>query len=98
MALYINRINNLLAVIPRVNLTSNIGIYGFHAKGKTEHHFRPFDEDFLVISHPDKVEYNVEYDKHHFKTHISKKRPLYKRVIRKLLRLLKIGVFLQRLF
>ncbi|MCD4731455.1 MAG: hypothetical protein K8R74_12690 [Bacteroidales bacterium] len=91
MFLYINRVNNMIAVIPRVNLTSNIGIYGLHAKGKTKHHFRPFDEDFLVINHPDKVECNVEYDKHHFRSLIYNPRPLYKRIIRKLLRMLKIN-------
>ena len=81
--LYLHRVNNSLSVIPRVNLTTNIGIYGLHASGKTEHHFRSFDENFEIKNHPEKVECNVEYDKHHFKTYINKKKPLYKRAVYK---------------
>lgn len=89
VALYYNRINNKLSVIPRVNLTSNIGIYGLHANGESEHHFRPFDEKFEVKKHPDKVKCYVEYDIHHYKTYIHKARPLYKRVLNKILRMIK---------
>lgn len=89
--LYYFRINNRLSVIPRVNLTSNIGIYGFHAKGVTEHHFRSFDENFVVKNHPKKIECNIEYDVHHFKTFINRKKPLHKRVTKKLLNLFKLN-------
>jgi len=85
IALYLHRINGTLAIIPRVNLTSNIGVYGLHAHGRTKHHFRPFDENFIVKRHPDKIEYFEEYDKFHFKNYILKnKSPLWKRIIRKL--------------
>lgn len=86
IGLYILRCYNLNAfsVIPRVNLTSNIGTYGLHAQGATEHHFRPFDESFRVEKFPDKIECFTEYDKHHFNTYITKKSPFYKRVLRKL--------------
>jgi len=72
VANYISRINYRINIVPRVNLTSNVGIYGFHAKGESVFHNVPFDENFEVKKHPDKVELNVEYDKHHFKEHILK--------------------------
>jgi len=85
---YIFRTKNTLSLIPKVNLTSNIGTFGLHANGESEHHFRPFDESFEVINHPEKVECFTEYDVHHFKKYINKKRPLYLRIIRKLERIL----------
>lgn len=81
---YFHRINKRLSIIPKVNLTSNIGIYGFHAKGESEHHFRPFNDDFVAIKHPDKVECFTEYDVHHFKNYINKKTPFHKRMLRRL--------------
>jgi hypothetical protein len=84
VGLYIFRVSNSLSVIPRVNLTSNIGTYGLHAHGLTEYHFLPFDENFRVEKHPNKIECFVEYDKHHFKKYINKKKPFIKRVLRKL--------------
>lgn len=86
---YFFRVRNQLSIIPRVNLTSNIGVYGLHARGETEHHFRPYDETFEVNNHPEKVEYFTQYDLHHFKTYINKKRPFHKRVIRKLRKVFK---------
>jgi hypothetical protein len=86
---YLHRINNRLSIIPRVNLTSNIGIFGVHAKGKSEHHYRPFDENFLVKKHPDRVECYTEYDIHHFNTYINKKQPIAKRILNKIKRIIK---------
>jgi hypothetical protein len=90
MFLYLIRINKMLSIIPRVNLTSNIGIYGLHARGKTKHHYRPYDEDFIVKKHPKKIECLVDYDIYHFKTHINKKASFYSRVIRRVFRFLTI--------
>ena len=88
VGLYYFRINNKLSIIPRVNLTSNIGIFGLHARGKSEHHFRPVDDNFVVKKHPAKVDYFLEYDQHHFKTYIHKHRikPLYERAFKKVLK------------
>jgi hypothetical protein len=88
--LYHFRIKKTLSIIPRVNLTSNIGIQGLHAKGKTEHHFKPVDERFKVVNHPDKVECFVEFDKHHFNVHINRKRPLFLRAVKKIKRILNL--------
>lgn len=86
---YYHRINNRLSIIPRVNLTSNIGTYGLHARGKSEHHFRPFDESFIVRKHPEKIECFKEYDIYHFKHYINKRSPLIKRIQRKIKGLVK---------
>ncbi len=85
---YFHRVNNRLSIIPRVNLTSNIGTYGLHAKGRSEHHYRPFDENFEIQKHPASVECFTDYDIHHFEHYINNKSPLYKRVIKKIAKLL----------
>jgi hypothetical protein len=82
--LYNHRINNRLSVIPRVNLTSNIGIFGLHAQGVSEHHFRNFDESFQVQKHPLEVNYWKEYDIHHFKNYFGVKTSFLMRIIRKI--------------
>lgn len=69
---YISRINHRINIIPRVNLTSNIGIYGVHARGESLFHNLKCDEDFIVRNHPKVVEINVDYDKYHFNEHIRK--------------------------
>lgn len=88
--LYRQIVHRKLTITPANNLTSNIGIFGLHAKGQTEHHFRPFDESFVVKNHPNKIECNVSYDIKHFETYIfNKKKPLT-RLKNKLLKLLKV--------
>jgi len=88
MAVYTFRIMNKLSIVPRVNLTSNIGIYGLHASGETEHHFRPYDANFVVKNHPEKVECWKEYDMHHFANYIYHPTPFYKRVRNKIKRII----------
>lgn len=86
---YIFRINNYLNIVPRVNLTSNIGVFGLHAKGETDLHFRSYDENFVVKNHPNKIEFNTEYDKFHFNEMYNKKRrSLYQRIVNKISRIL----------
>lgn len=84
VGLYYFRTNNKLSVIPRVNLTSNIGVYGLHANGETDHHFRSFDDSFEVNNHPKEVKCFTRYDVHHFKTFIKPDKPLLKRVVNKI--------------
>jgi hypothetical protein len=86
---YIMRINYYLNIVPRVNLTSNIGVYGLHAKGQTDHHFRQYDESFVVNKHPETIELNIEYDKHHFQEQFLKhKKTILQRLINKISRIL----------
>ncbi|MCK9218047.1 MAG: hypothetical protein M0P77_09055 [Firmicutes bacterium] len=88
MFLYINRVANKLAILPRVHLTSNIGIYGLHAKGATAVHNMSYDETFSVQKHPSTIEYWKEYDMHHFNTYIYHSTPLYKRLWNKGIRII----------
>lgn len=75
--------NELLSIVPKVNLASNIGINSSrtNSKSKTNTNYYPAITDFIVQNHPDKVECNLIYDRHHFKAHINKKAPFIKRVI-----------------
>jgi hypothetical protein len=85
VANYVSRINNRMNIIPRVNLTSNIGTYGLHARGETIFHNVPYDESFVVKSHPREIVMNTEYDKHHFKEHFLKhKKSLHQRILNKI--------------
>ncbi len=88
ISLYRNRIRNSLSIIPRVNLTSNIGVCGLHANGKTEHHFRSYDQNFKVIKHPKGITYFKRYDIYHFSKYINKRKSILKRVFNKIRRIL----------
>jgi hypothetical protein len=87
---YIRFKNKGLSIIPKVNLSSNIGTIGLHSKEKTSAHFRPFDENFKATKHPKEVKQNVEYDIHHFNNHINKNPSLIRRAIGKTIRILKL--------
>jgi hypothetical protein len=87
---YIRFKENGLSIIPRANLTSNIGVLGLHARGKTEHHFKAFDEAFIVQKHPVNVLHNLGYDNYHFKNYINRSIPFTLRVFRKAKKLLKL--------
>lgn len=69
IGLYLHRVTNALAVIPRENLTSNIGTQGLHTNGRTDEHFRKVDENFVVKKHPEKVACYTAYDIHHFEAY-----------------------------
>lgn len=88
MASYMHRTNNLLYIIPKVNLVSNIGDIGLHARGRTQYHFVECDKNFVVKNHPKNITCNIEYDKHHFDVYINKKMPLLKRILKKIERTL----------
>lgn len=59
-----------LSIVPKYNLTKNIGIYGLHANGFQTYHRLSIKEDFQVISHPSKIEVDRTYDKYHFETYL----------------------------
>ncbi len=90
IGLYNSRVNDKLSIIPRVNLSSNIGIYGYHASGKTAFHYMEYDDNFIVNKHPKEVKCFTEYDKHHFEEYIcQKKRNILYRIMRKFNRMIK---------
>ncbi|SHJ97398.1 hypothetical protein SAMN05444280_14422 [Tangfeifania diversioriginum] len=73
IASYMHRTNNLLYIIPRVNLVSNIGVNGLHARGRTQYHFVEYDKNFTIKNHPKDVTCNIDYDKNHFDVYINRK-------------------------
>jgi hypothetical protein len=87
---YIRFKNRGLSIIPRVNLSSNIGVEGLHSKGKTSNHYRTFDENFVATIHPKEVIHNKEYDHHHFENYINKRSTFIQRAFNKILRILKL--------
>lgn len=90
VGLYIGRVNNMVSIIPRVNLSSNIGVYGLHSKGKTDLHFLKYDESFIAQKHPKEIKCFTDYDINHFERYIFKKRKnIYLRVIGNLTRMIK---------
>ena len=73
--------NKGLSIVPRVNLTSNIGVYGLHDNGRTRMHYLPYDVDFIATIHPERVAPNHFYDRYHFYKYLY--RPLWRRIINK---------------
>jgi hypothetical protein len=84
--------NNLLSIVPRVNLASNIGENSSRENdnnSKPMEHFYNSDLDFSLKNHPKEIDWNKEYDTYHFKKHINSKSFLEK-AIYKINRKLKI--------
>lgn len=55
-----------LSIIPRVHLSSNVGVIGLHSKERTLSHFRPYDEEFEARIHPKEIKRNFLYDDYHY--------------------------------
>jgi hypothetical protein len=83
--------NNLLSIVPKVNLCTNIGFEGTHNTGKDDAHLWPTDKNFILKKYPSSVRCNIKYDKYHFNKHINKERPLYlyERILRKAVKIFK---------
>jgi hypothetical protein len=75
------KVNRMLSIVPRVNLTTNIGIVGLHARGETKYHNLPSDRDFIAKKHPAVIECWINYDIYHFNTHYPKSKNFIIRVI-----------------
>lgn len=79
--------NGGLSIVPIKNLVTNIGYLGTHSETKNLFHDRPVDENFKILTHPDFILCDVNYDSYHFKHHWNKKKPLVERIIRKINRI-----------
>lgn len=84
---YIRKKDKGLSIVPRVNLTSNIGVFGLHDNGLTNMHFLKYDNDFIAVNHPKEITIDKDYDKYHFYKYLYK--PLWKKVINRLRKMLK---------
>ena len=82
------RSNNVLSIVPVKNLVMNIGCMGTHSEKKSQFHNRAIAENYKIISHPDFILCDVNFDTHHFKHQWIKKTPIFKRVFGKIKRIL----------
>lgn len=82
--------NNLLSIAPKVNLASNIGMSSSRTDDVSlvNKHYYPADDSFVLSKHPVVVKVNPDYESHHFTKHINKKRPLHKRIFKKIVNIL----------
>ena len=80
--------NDALTIVPKKNLVSNIGYLGTHSELKNIFHDRPVDENYTIISHPDFVLCDIDYDTYHFEHHWNRKTPLLIKLLRKIKRVL----------
>ena len=83
------RSNNALSIVPSKHLVSNIGHIGTHSGSKLWFHDLPVDESYEIKSHPDFVLPDVNYDTWHFKHHWNRNTSIYKRVMRKVHKIIK---------
>lgn len=83
------KVKRMLSIVPRVNLATNIGIIGLHAKGATKYHNIPSDDNFIVRKHPKTIECWKEYDIYHYNNHFPKKTHLLIRIFNFIKRKLK---------
>jgi hypothetical protein len=64
---YLCLFNNLLSVVPVLNLISNIGVDGTHSASKTGNHFMQSFEISDTLVHPKNVTPNIHFDMNFFK-------------------------------
>jgi len=80
--------NGGLCIVPKKNLVSNIGYVGTHSNNKNEFHDKIVDNTFKIISHPDFILSDLNYDIYQFKNHwgkiTSSKENILLRIIRKI--------------
>lgn len=81
--------NSHMCIVPIKNLVKNIGYIGVHSNQKSSFQNRPIDENYRILSHPDFILVDVNYDAYHFKHHWNKKTFIFKRIGRKLVKLIK---------
>lgn len=89
---YIRFINNGLTIVPKKNLSTNIGTYGLHAMGMAETHFLEYDENFVSRTHPHQILRNAAYDTYHFRNYINSNPGIIKRIWRRIRKISRIDL------
>jgi len=84
MFYYYNIKNDFISIMPVVNLCSNIGVFGLHARGRNKTHFRPVDDKFIALKHPTSVEVDQKLNLYLFNKHRYPRFSLVKLLLRKL--------------
>lgn len=69
---FFRRQNNLLSIVPKVNLASNIGIFSSRTsiKAKNNNFYFESTENYKVLKHPREIAWDVTYEQYHFRKHI----------------------------
>lgn len=67
---YIRIKNKGLSIVPRVNLTRNIGYFGLHGNGEKEFQKLDIYENFVATKHPSTIEVDKEYDSFHYNKYL----------------------------
>ena len=67
---YIRSRDGGLSIVPRCNLTQNIGLYGLHANGVANYHKFKASDQFVVSHHPSLIDIDYSYDEYHYKKYL----------------------------
>lgn len=69
---FFRRQNNLLSIVPKVNLASNIGFFSSRTNINVKNNNFYFEstENYRVLKHPKEIACEVTYEKYHFRKHI----------------------------
>ncbi len=79
---YIKSRDGGLSIVPRVHLSSNVGVVGLHAKGQSKSHYRKYDEEFVAKVHPKEIKRNLKYDEYHYRKHIKSPNIFVRQILR----------------
>lgn len=82
--------NGGLSIVPSKNLVTNIGYKGTHSETRNKFHDRPVDENYKILSHPDFVSSDANYDAYHFKHHWNNKTSIIRKTIQKINKIIKL--------
>ena len=85
---YFRTTRQLLSIVPRSHLTSNVGLFGLHYQGADKGLMMTIDDDFIAQKHPSEVKWNKEYDLFHYENYI--KESLLRKAIRYIKKKMKI--------
>lgn len=67
---YIRNRDGGLSIVPKTNLSQNIGVWGLHSNGFAKYHRFECDNKFVVSSHPSSVVIDKSYDEFHYKNYL----------------------------
>ena len=83
--------NGGLCIVPAKNLIKNIGLFGTHSSGYNKSCDLEAFEDYKITKEPKFILANRKFDRYHFEKKMKqayKLKPLYKRIIHKILRIM----------
>lgn len=76
-----------LCIVPKKNLVTNIGVTGTHSTIDQSVYFKEVEADFRIESHPQFIIPDRNYDLYHFTHVINPPRPLFLRILKRIVNL-----------